>query len=860
MAALDHLPDPFITLPFRRGKDEMPDWNMCLKYISVNHSSNNTSSVEATFQRMNTLHRSIVQTCRSDAKALPTEDFIEHTLKPYCQLVAMAQAHLPLHGAQVHKNMLFCWRSSFDESYKNESYNGNLELLCCIYNLAASWASLAVQQAKSGTVDGVKNAFKGFQNAAGYYEMVERLLQRLPPEHIKGDLSSGSLSLLRRICLAMTHHCAYLKAENDMKGNHAMLSKIAREGGKQYEDVASIMRGSEWYTGFKKGGSATRVELLLTSMGLVLNARSHLHLAVLKADDGEVGVAIAHFESAQDYFSKLPKMPTSELRSWINSIINTVNNEHDKTIASNNSVYFMRVPKEVEAPSGLPRPLGKATEHPSFTVFESKRGEDPFFGIVPAHIATIAAKWRERQREIVSVCNKSSASMRNKASERFQKLGVTAIIEVLSGESQSRGRVPPQLRNKIESLRKDANGAEVGVVDSLVAMVKTCDDLWVACNEKIQQVRGELEAERKEDEAYVNAYGERMWRGVHHPANEVGEYHSIEAALREHEKGLQQWLVEPFGKAKGAMETCLREIARLDWPMQDLDALMPFVETKVARQQNAKVVAEVEALRKLVQRKHTVEETQEVQLRELNELLESDTVTYDLSAVEASQCDVILDKASQAISDATERVNQTVREEEQIMTEAEDTVNSLGVLQSSDPIMEKMQKVCNALESACSIYTSLRQEFGDVMRYASSALDGLEATLSSARSFAVCRKLEAESLREVLDMEIAKKISEMQQNQAAMAAIEGSKRRQDDLRKEIESLEQQQHQWEPHRAERMAEVLRRQREAAATFVEYPSPPPPPPPPPPMGFNDAPPSYESAMNSSDNPPPPPYGPL
>ncbi|RNF02204.1 programmed cell death 6-interacting protein [Trypanosoma rangeli] len=857
MAALEHLPDPFITLPFRQGKEDVPEWELCLKFISMNHSSNNTSAVEATLRRMHALHNIIVQTCRADAKVPPTETFIEQTLKPYCQLVAMAQAHLPLHGGQVHKNLIFVWRDSFDDSHKNESKNGNLELICCVYNLAASWAYVAAQQAKSGVAGDVKSAFKAFQNAAGYYEMAEHLLTRLPPEHAKGDLTLESMSLLRRMCLVMAHHSAYLKAENDMKGNHSILAKFAREGGKQYEEVASSLKASAWCKRSSRSVSAALAGQLFSTLGMVFYARSHLHLATSMQDTENVGIAIAHFEKAKSYLAQVQKLPTAELRSWISSIISNVNKEHDKAIAANESVYFVRVPKEVEAPTGLPRPLGKATEHISFTSFQSKRGEDPFFGIVPAHIVLIVSKWREKERNLVSVCNKSCVSSRTKANERWQALGVTTIIEVLSGESKNRGQVPKALCEKIQSLHAGENGATKSIVEDLVSAVKTCDELWVAINDKVQQVKAELEAEHKEDEAHVAAYGERMWHSSRRPSNEAADRLSIEAALQEYEKGLRQWFLDPFTRAKTLLEGSLRDLARLDWSMEDLDALMPFVETKESRQQSAKVLEQVDVLKHLTQRKQKVEATQEVRLRELNELIESDNVTFALSSMEASQQNSILEWASKKISDAIERANETMREEEQVMTEVEQVVNSLGVLQSSDPMMAEMQKVCNGLENACSVYTDLRQEFGDIMRYASSTLDGLESALSSAKSFVVCRKLEAEGLRATLDEQIAQKILQMQQSQENTAIINESRQRQDELRSQIESLERQREQWEPQREERMAEILRRQREMAAAFNTSVSPPTTAP-----ANADAPPSYDSIMNASRYPSssPPLYRPL
>ncbi|CBH17136.1 BRO1-like domain/ALIX V-shaped domain binding to HIV, putative [Trypanosoma equiperdum] len=840
MTTFEHLPDLLPLLPFRRGKKDSVDWTLCIRYISSNFTSNYTSNVESALRQMNSFHHTIVQTCHEDATQAPTESFIEEKLTPYCKLVAMVQSHLPLHGGLVHGDLRFIWYDSFDGT-KYESKNANLELLSCVYNLAASWAYIGAQQTRDGLVDKLKVASKAFQNATGYYEMAEGLLSRLPPELATGDLTHESLSLLKRICAAMTHHCAYLKAEIDMKDNHSVLSKIAREGGKVYQIVATSLKESAWYTNSRRGSKAVLLEQELRTLCCVFNARAHLHVAEVHSNANDQGIAVAHFNEAQKHLQQIEKLHSVELRSWISSIISNVNKGNERALSMNNTVYFCRVPNEVEPPAGLPRPLGKATEHQSFFAFESTRENDPLFGIVPAHIASTAAGWRDRQRSLVSACSTSSRSTRKRAAELLQRLGVTAVIEVLSGETKDRGRVPAQLRSKIESLRRNKAGEAVNIVQTLVNMVKICDKIYVSVQEVVKKVKNELEEERRRDAQYMETYGNSMWRGMCCSASEVQQYHSIQVAIGKYEEDLQRELVEPFGQAKIVLDENLKCLGRLDWPMEDLDALMPFTKTEDVRQQSEKVLQQIERLKKLTACIHELEASQNNRLQELEHALETDDVARALSAVEESQYQVVMAKESKKISDMIDGVSSSVRKEEEVLREIEEVVESLAVLRSSDPILEEAEKVCNTLECGCSAYAELHRDFSNIVKKGSAILKGLEVVLSSAKSFVATRKSEAEQIRVSLDEQIAHKIAELEHKKESERAVEESQRRQEELQLQVQLLERQ---LDPQRSERMAEVLRRQREAAAAFSSTSASLPPSN----MSGVDAPPAYDFVVNN------------
>ncbi|KAG5475399.1 hypothetical protein LSCM1_03512 [Leishmania martiniquensis] len=789
--ALNHIPDRFIFLPFRLGEKDIPDWSLCSRYIATNHSSNNTTTVDDAIKSMSAYHNTIVKTCTlNDSKRTPNESFIQHTLLRYCRLVGQAQAHLPLHSGHVNKNLKFLWCDSFDESAKYESTNSNSELVSCVYNLAASYVYVAVAQAHTGSMDEVKDAFKNFQNAAGYYEMVTSMLDRLPPDQLtKGDMKRDSLAMLTRMCLAQAHHCGYLKAEGTMKGKQDMLSKIAVEAAKLYEDVLSSFKTSVWMA--KRAANAKAVEAHLGANVCLFKARAHLHLGVKSEDDGDLGAAIAHYRKAKEHLTRLPRMPTQPLTLWVNSIVTSANVAEEKAEKANTSVYFARIPKEVPEPEGLPRSLGTATEHPSFVRFVSMRGDDPFFGIVPAHIAKTVSAWREKQRNLVHACTSAASYTRKSTQTKFETLGVEAAIQAMSGEAEGRGRVPEPLRSKILKLReenKTSSGATLSVTDILMNNVNTCSEMYQVADSKLKEVSEELEKDKRTDERYREAYGEKIWRAVHPAFDQTPDYRTLSAAISEHENGLQQWLVAPFNEAKRTMEENMRNIARLDWPIVDLDALMPFVGTKEARQQSDKLMELVGKLKELVETRVRIENEQAAEEKVLQDMLDSDDVVFSISSVESTQRDAILANGSKEIADVISKVNEKVRQERALVSTAEELMEQIGTLQSADPIVAEIQHVSNGLEKACSIYQELMKDFASILQYGTKALDEIETTLRNAKSYTMSRQLAAEEVQSRLDAQIAAKVSEMQEAESQIAE---SRRRQEILQQQIASLQEQ---------------------------------------------------------------------
>ncbi|CCW71036.1 unnamed protein product [Phytomonas sp. Hart1] len=795
MSALIHSPDRFIELPFRRCEKNIPEWELCAKYIATNHSSNNTTTIKNAIKTMTDSHNLIAKVCLPETKSPPTEGFIHNTLKPYCNLIVMAQAHLPLHSAKVSKNLKFLWRDSFKEGLKYESLNANVELVSCIYNLAASYTYVAAHQVQKGTIENIKEAFKNYQNAAGYYTMVKDLLFRVPPEfRNKGDIKQESLELLIKICLAEAHHCGYLKAEEAMKDNQEMLARIAREGAKMFSEVHALMVYSIWYQ--EKNHLAKKMEVLMSVDTCIFEVRACLHLAVKYEEDSKMGAAIGYYNKALRFLDKLPKISSDSMAMWVDSVTKNVKTAYKKAQDMNASVYYEKVPKEVPDVDGLPRPLGSVIEHTSFINSAFIREGDPFFGIVPFHVSSLAIKWRENERRRVKTYEDAAIESCESVRTKMQQLNVISIIQTLSGDSQDYQHIPEPLRSKILNLRIGPEGQVVSVAQNILDLVNVGKQLQTALNRKLQEILEVFDEEKAKDERLSNSYGEKMWRAVCPALVQTLEYNSIMAAYNMHKQNFDKYVSDQLNRGMQTLDQNLRDIARLDWKISDLDSLMPFVAANKVHEWSTKVKKYVDKLKQVMSDVEATERDQKAAQNALRDLLDSDAVVVGLSAVEPAEQNTVLENESRSISDGISKIMDTTHTQPELVIQAENIIVELSTLQSIDPLAQEIQKVTNDLENACNIYKELFNDFKNIAQYASRIMNEVEDTLLTLKSFIKKRHVQAQEFQEQLDAQIQAKMKELKNIESELSC---SRKRQEEICAQMEQLQrsplssQQQH-------------------------------------------------------------------
>ncbi|CCW60926.1 unnamed protein product [Phytomonas sp. EM1] len=785
MSALIHNPDQFISLPFRRCEKNVPDWELCAKYIAANYPSNNNTHIRNAIKTMIDSHNIIAKVFSSETKSSLTGGFIDQILKPYCKLIVMAQAHLPLHSGKVSKNLKFFWRDSFNEGLKYESLNANVELVSCIYNLAASYAYVAAQQAQHGTIESIKEAFKNYQNAAGYYTMVKDLLFRVPPEHRnKGDFREESIELMIKVCLSEAHHCGYLKAEEAMKDNQEMLARIAKEGAKMFAEIHALMANSIWCQ--EKTCFAKKMLVLMSVDACLFEVRACLHLAVKNEEDTKMGTAIGYYNKALQVLDKLPKMSSNGMAAWAGSVAKNAKTAYRKALDMNSSVYYERVPKEVPDVDGLTRSLGRVIENTSFISGAFVREDDPFFGIVPVHVSNLAMKWREKERSRVKSCNDTATEFCESAQNKMEQLGVMSIIQTFSCDTQGHRRIPEPLCTKILNLRTGSEGQVVSVTQNILDSVKINKELQTILTEKLHEIFEMFNEEKMKDDKLSDLYGEKIWRAVYPELKQTPEYNSIMAAYDMHKQNLEKYISDQLNTNMQTLDQNLRNIARLDWKMDDLHFLIPFAETKEVHEQSTKVKKWIDELKQVMSDFEVTVSEQKAAQNSLWDLLESDAIVFGLSAVEGTQQDTIFENESRSISDGIAKVTSITQKQSELVARAEKIIEEVSKLQSIDPLTQEMQKVTNGLENAYNVYRELLENFKNIAQYTSRIITEVEDTLSTAKSFIRTRQAAAQELQIQLDAQIQAKMDELKNIENELSH---SRKRQEEIRAQMEQLQ-----------------------------------------------------------------------
>ena len=809
--SLPHAPDAFCFFPFREGKSD-PDWSTLLKFIKTSFPSNYNSAVQAACDRLVSSKKVIAESFSNKLEHVPNEGFIDQTLKPYIQLVAMAQAHLPLQGGAV-KNLQFTWKDSLEDT-KHVSANANLEIFSCVYNMAASYAYLASVDAQSGTVDGVKEAFKQYQGAAGIYQhLASTVIKRLPPQNLSGDATVESLELLTKMCLAQAHHCSYLKAEIEMRGKHAMLSKLAEEGGKQYDNVAAVLRNAPLK---EKLPYVSAMEMYCQVASAVMHARAQLHLAVERAAASEMGEAIARYNLAWESLTRSPsKVSPDSLKAWMVSVRNFTQDGKSKAISENETIYFLRIPKEVPMIEGIGRGMGKATPCSSFTSFKSTRETDPFFGIVPAHIVHIVGTWRTSMQQQASNLSKAVTARRERTRAQLSALGVVGAIAAITGEGKTRGRLPDALRAKITALRTDPDGKVFCLMEQLTSMVEHCRELRTSSHSRIADIAAELDREAQDDDANRAQFGE-IWLKFRRPSREAPDSLACRRMIIDHTSSVEERIHRPIENAVAAINQNLRELSRLDWPLDELDALKPYALGKAAKEKTAVELDAAEKLSSILRSLDQVEEQESARLKELNALLDSDDVVQELSGVEADKFEPILDAASNQIKDKMQSVQDEMNRADGYLSTAETIMTAVASMRSEDPIAIEIEKIANSLEAATNIYRSVVQDLSEVSTVALSLAELIEASVGVAKSFCLGRTLEAADLSSTIQREIASKMVEIEKKKVDDQSIQESQRRQQELARQIEEMERER---ETARTKRANEMLQDQQKAQYITIQ-----------------------------------------
>lgn len=733
--------DFFLSIPCRVGSNDHPDWNLCIPYIQSHHTQSCTPAVEQALQSMKEQHKRIVDIFQPGVVASKFNDsFVQTTMVPYCRRIVQAQGHLPLYKGTISPSLAFSWQDTFctrsepsDDAparmRRNEevgticSQDAYVELLSCVYNMAAGYSAVGVRNTALGTTEGLKAAYLDFQNCAGYLETLEEAVSRAPDNELENsnDLQKESISELKKIALAQAHHCGYLSARAGQKPE-SLLSKLAVKASDMYEAVhinQTPLRVSE---------AGNLFSAYVATAALVFRARAHVHLAVAAEKDGEMGVALAYYSEAVEFLDRIPALTGNvSAAEWSASVKEAVRIAQLRAEKANNTVFRQKIPNEVPVPVGLPSALGKALVPPPFLQFEEpKRETDPFFGIVPPKAASPVRKWREASEKLIETSVQRAKKMQRNMMGSWTALGVEMLLESMEGNTAS--KIPPTLREQLVGLRNGSEG-KAELVAPILKKLELCQTTRETIEKKLQDGAASLKKALEEEIPYKRKYGEVIWRSEFPDPSQSEVYTSLKGQLEAERKNLDDRIFRPLESIRAGLYDEASELSLIEMPLKDLEILIPSAKPA------GRLADMCNGLRSLSAHRDAIMQLQNAAIVEAQSSLQSDALVYEVASAAPTQQKGILERENGRLKEKIRRIDQINGEYEALIRKVEESMSSIAEEQSMDKAAAEGQKVLNSVQKGITRFFVAHRDLEKVVEQASRSSQRCEECVKAVQFF-----------------------------------------------------------------------------------------------------------------------------
>lgn len=436
--------------------------------------------------------------------SVSVESSIDHLSKYAVQLINAAPR---LDGYDADTKFEFDWNDAFAASRSMTSGSLYFELSCILWNIAASYSLLAVQQDRK-TIEGLKLGCKYFQHSVGVLEYMKTVVTR-----IKGGVfphfTDVGLQFAINLMLAQAQYTFYMKAVMDRDGGSksitaSIIAKIASQVSLFYTRSYSFanqppLKGLldvSWtqvlqyqlkcfyaYAEFFQSKAVKENSLKAGSGYGEEIARLHKSLKVLR----EVITSTTALHSSVQVLKADPEKVIPQIETSIRSA------ERD-----NNTVYLDRIPDE------------STLSHIDGVVMV--KGADPlaslpsvnllFKGVIPLAARVIASDYRHRVQGDLSSISAEANQATNLSHSLLSDVGLPGSLE----SYKSGGRLSENLWAKVERTQNQG-----GLAD-LLRRQSEVEGKASRASASLEALAERMERERKDDASYRVRYS--GWAGT----------------------------------------------------------------------------------------------------------------------------------------------------------------------------------------------------------------------------------------------------------------------------------------------------------------------------------------------------------
>jgi hypothetical protein len=461
-----------------------------------------------------------------------------------------------------------------------------------------------------------------------------------------------------------------------------------------------------------------------------------------------------------------------------------------RAVGLNETVYFARVPAEIERPAALDRLLGKPVALvPDWTkVHAATAAAGHFAGIVGPEVAPVLRAFRDRMTEEFTKLSTSVQARRAQAHQRLEAVGAAGLV-TSTGSAAEPPQVPEPLRTEITRAQTDAKAHGAASITARVeGGIRAAAGTVAALEPHCAETERLLAAEAARDEALCEELGSKLWRAAVPTAASLPDVAQFRRELERLRQAAVATVSQPLGQLVAQMTEESVALLRLDRPVAELDRLLPLPAhvggdtTSGLGQQQAALRAR---LTRLLSELDTVEEAERQFLRQVPTQIASPLFAAELcAAADLEERERLTTAKEIAFIDSFSAVSDFAKTRDEIVGSVQSIATELTASQKTDPALAETRDIVNSLERALRLVKAVGLRLQELSVLASRLLEDANLLRQQAASFAKAREIEAAQHKAAIEAQI----------QSQLKALKARRQLEDLDRQEAELLRQQQQQ------------------------------------------------------------------
>eukprot|EP01025_Chloroclados_australasicus_P013525 TRINITY_DN16363_c0_g1_i5.p1 TRINITY_DN16363_c0_g1~~TRINITY_DN16363_c0_g1_i5.p1 ORF type:complete len:743 (-),score=70.04 TRINITY_DN16363_c0_g1_i5:1295-3523(-) len=373
-----------------------------------------------------------------------TQQSLKQVLLRYYQALLQLELRVQVGRNRGQATLSFVWYDAFRTSKRASQGNLYFEKAGVLFNLAAIHSQIALNTSRSDG-EGIKEACKYFQEAAGHLTLVKELVEKyLDYKQCTMDFSIFCISMLEQIMLAQAQECFYEKAYMDNK-SAAVMSMIAKQIFLLYTEVQNN------YSKISLQG------YLDSTWGYHINCKVHLwnteslrQFAMQFDDTVDIGKKIAALRECQAILlkaQKIGKLGGSELEAQVNYAVEQVYSSLKQAELDNNTIYFQKISDFSDLPPIKPAILAKA-KVPNFSPESS---ETWFEDLIPVPCQQALEEYTKRGNAVKQSVLGAAETRENAMKAKLEDADLMIVYNIYALDSQD--HLPSSVQQQLEQYK-----------------------------------------------------------------------------------------------------------------------------------------------------------------------------------------------------------------------------------------------------------------------------------------------------------------------------------------------------------------------------------------------------------------------